>query len=87
MRLLAYINGIQRRERVFDAVMPIICAGRASDFDPAPAMPGPNGPNGGGKADRSARSMYRGFRRPMPPSNIYTAGSMAAGPRRGNSLW
>lgn len=39
VRLLAYINGIQPRERVFDALMPIICAGRASDFNPAPAMP------------------------------------------------
>jgi hypothetical protein len=39
VRLLAYINGIQPRERLFDALVPIICAGRASDFDPAPAMP------------------------------------------------
>jgi hypothetical protein len=35
---MAYINGIQPRERLFDALMPIICAGRGSDFDPAPAM-------------------------------------------------
>jgi Alpha/beta hydrolase domain len=58
VRLLAYINGIQRRERVFDAVMPIICAGRASDFDPAPALPDPNGPNGGGNS-RSVRTIVR----------------------------
>jgi hypothetical protein len=38
VRLLAYINGIQPRERVFDALMPIINAGRASDFSPVPAM-------------------------------------------------
>src|SRR6202048_751903 len=56
VRLLAYINGIQRRERVFDAIMPIICAGRASDFNPAPAMPDPNGPNGGGNS-RSVRTI------------------------------
>jgi Alpha/beta hydrolase domain len=58
VRLLAYINGIQRRERVFDAIMPIICAGRASDFNPAPAMPDPNGPNGGGNS-RSVRTIVR----------------------------
>jgi hypothetical protein len=53
VRLLAYINGIQRRERVFDAVMPIINAGRASDFNPAPAMPNPN------SNSRSVRAIVR----------------------------
>ena len=38
VRLMAYINGIQPRERLFDALVPIICAGRGSDFSPAPAM-------------------------------------------------
>jgi hypothetical protein len=38
VRMLAYINGIQRRERLFDALLPIVNAGRASDFSPVPAM-------------------------------------------------
>lgn len=35
-RMLAYANGIQPRENVFDALMPLVCAGLAADFDPAP---------------------------------------------------
>jgi hypothetical protein len=53
VRLMAYINGIQPRERVFDALMPIICAGRASDFDPAPAMADAN------SNSRSVRTIVR----------------------------
>lgn len=32
-RLMSYINGIQQREHVFDALMPLICAGSTSPFD------------------------------------------------------
>jgi hypothetical protein len=44
-RLVAYINGIQPRDKVFDALMPLVCAGTGADFDAAPAHPDPGGPN------------------------------------------
>jgi Alpha/beta hydrolase domain len=53
VRLLAYINGIQPRERVFDALIPIINAGRASDFSPVPAMTNAN------SNSRSVRTIVR----------------------------
>jgi Alpha/beta hydrolase domain len=53
VRLLAYINGIQPRERVFDALMTIINAGRASDFSPVPAMTNAN------SNSRSVRTIVR----------------------------
>ena len=41
-RLLAYTNGIQPIEHTFDAIVPIINAGAASDFEDAIAHPDPN---------------------------------------------
>lgn len=35
-RIIAYTNGVQPRERVFDALMPLVCAGMAADFGPEP---------------------------------------------------
>lgn len=35
-RILAYVNGVQPRENVFDALMPLVCAGMAADFDGEP---------------------------------------------------
>lgn len=40
-RLLTYLNAIQPRENVFDAIMPLVCAGSAAPFDDAPAHPEP----------------------------------------------
>jgi len=40
-RILTYINAIQPRENVFDALMPVICAGSAADFEDAMAHPDP----------------------------------------------
>jgi hypothetical protein len=40
-RVLAYTNGVQIRENVFDALMPIVCAGAASDFLPDAAQTAP----------------------------------------------
>lgn len=39
-RVTAYTNGVQPLTNAFDSIIPVICAGNASDFDPAPAHPG-----------------------------------------------
>lgn len=38
-RILAYANGVQPMEQVFDGLIPVICAGHASDFDGTLAHP------------------------------------------------
>jgi hypothetical protein len=38
-RVLAYANGVQPRTGAFDALVPVVCAGMAADFDPATAHP------------------------------------------------
>ncbi|OPX13264.1 alpha/beta hydrolase domain-containing protein [Mycobacterium sp. AT1] len=38
-RILAYLNAVQPIEQVFDAFMPLICAGRSADFEPEAAHP------------------------------------------------
>lgn len=38
-RILAYLNAVQPIEQVFDGFMPLICAGRAADFEPETAHP------------------------------------------------
>jgi hypothetical protein len=40
-RITAYTNGVQPREGVFDALIPVVCAGHAADFNAAPAHPDP----------------------------------------------
>lgn len=60
-RLLTYINAIQMRENVFDAIMPLICAGSAADFAAERAHPDPgNGEKKGLKRhSRHIRSTVR----------------------------
>jgi hypothetical protein len=41
LRLMAYINGVQPRDNVFDALMPLVCAGTAAPFDNGQGHPDP----------------------------------------------
>jgi hypothetical protein len=52
-RLLAYINGIQPQNKVYHAIMPLVCAGMASDFEATPAHPDPK------KHSRAHRTIVR----------------------------
>jgi hypothetical protein len=38
-RIMAYLNGVQPREHLFDAFIPIVCAGTAGDFEAQIAHP------------------------------------------------
>lgn len=51
-RVLTYINAIQPLENVFDALMPIVCAGVFAPLDDVPAHPDP----GAAKASQSRHS-------------------------------
>lgn len=41
-RLMGYVNGVQPRDHLYDALMPLICFGRAGDFDREPARSDPS---------------------------------------------
>lgn len=40
-RVMAYLNGVQPISQIFDAFVPIVCAGTAADFEPELAHPDP----------------------------------------------
>jgi hypothetical protein len=55
--VLAYINGVQPLMNVFDALIPVICAGSASDF--AADMAHPDSAAGNTSHSRSIRTLVR----------------------------
>lgn len=68
-RVLAYANGIQPRDCVYDAIMPLICAGSAGDFSPEPAHPEP----GSGGHSRNVPTRVRAdLSIPVMPMNTET---------------
>jgi hypothetical protein len=59
-RLLSYANAIQPRAQVFDAIMPLVCAGSAAPFDSGRAHPEPADLKpGGNRHSRSVRARIR----------------------------
>ena len=56
-RILGYANGIQPLQNVFDALIPVICAGASSDFEDA--MAHPDSGTGNTAHSRSIRTLVR----------------------------
>jgi hypothetical protein len=71
-RIMAYLNGVQPLEHVFDAFIPIVCAGTAGDFESAIAHPDP--------ADVTARHVELTEAEKTSPE-----GALAAARSRGHS--